>query len=100
MIELLDNDIPATPPPFEVHSATEAKAGQTVTVSVEGAFLMWRRNSTLAMSRYRRRRQVCNKQVFVRAVRKLGVTPRIARIAELPGASTMRPAKKSHFVED
>jgi alpha-galactosidase len=36
MFKLIDNAIPATPPPFEAHSAAKARAGETLTFSVEG----------------------------------------------------------------
>jgi alpha-galactosidase len=36
MFKLVDNDVPATPPPFEVHSAASAKAGETIDFSAEG----------------------------------------------------------------
>lgn len=36
MFKLIDNAVPSTPPPFEVHSAAKAKAGETVTFSAEG----------------------------------------------------------------
>jgi alpha-galactosidase len=37
MLKLIDNAIPSEPPPFELHSTGEAKAGEAVTLSAEGA---------------------------------------------------------------
>jgi alpha-galactosidase len=36
VLKLIDSAIPAAPPPFEVHSAAAAKAGETVKFSAEG----------------------------------------------------------------
>lgn len=37
MFKLIDKTVSSTPPPFEVHSAGEAKTGEAVTFSAEGA---------------------------------------------------------------